>query len=122
MTILYIDDDLEDQEVFKDAISIVSPHTKIYFARDGREGFNILSKIDVPPDYIFLDINMPEMDGKEFLTTVKKTHMLNSTPVVMYSTSSNPVDIKEYKKLGAVDFIVKPNNFTGVCEVLKKFI
>jgi CheY-like chemotaxis protein len=122
MTILYIDDDPEDQEVFKDAINIVSPHTKIYFARDGREGFSILDKIDAPPDYIFLDINMPEMDGKEFLNMVKNTHMLKTTPVVMYSTSSNPVDIKEYKKLGAVDFIVKPNNFTGVCEVLKRFI
>lgn len=122
MTILYIDDDLEDQEVFKDAISIVSPHTTCYFARDGREGFRILHKIVSPPDYIFLDINMPEMSGKEFLNTVKNTHMLKTTPVVMYSTSNNPVDVKEYKQLGAVEFIVKPNSFTAVCEILKRFV
>lgn len=122
MTILYIDDDPEDQEVFKDAISIVSPHTTCYFARDGREGFRILNRIVNPPDYIFLDINMPEMSGKEFLSTVKNTHILRSTPVVMYSTSSNPTDIREYKQLGAVDFIVKPNSFTGVCEILKRFV
>ena len=122
MTILYIDDDPEDQEVFKDAIAIVSPHTTCYFARDGREGFKILNKIVIPPDYIFLDINMPEMSGKEFLNTVKSTHLLKKTPVVMYSTSSNPVDIKEFKQLGAVDFVVKPNSFTGVCEILKRFI
>ncbi len=122
MTILYIDDDLEDQEVFKDAIAIVSPHTTCYFARDGREGFRILHKIVNPPDYIFLDINMPEMSGKEFLNTVKNTQILKTTPVVMYSTSSNPVDIKEYKSLGAVDFIVKPNSFADVCEILKRFI
>lgn len=122
MTILYIDDDPEDQEVFKDAVAIVAPHTTCYFARDGKEGFNILKTISVPPDYIFLDINMPEMSGKEFLSAVKKNNGLKSTPVIMYSTSSNVADINEFKKLGAVDFIVKPNNFSAVCEALKRFI
>lgn len=122
MTILYIDDDPEDQEVFKDAVAIVAPHTTCYFARDGREGFTVLQRIVTPPDYIFLDINMPEMGGKEFLTLIRSKNGMHATPVVMYSTSNNLKDIQEYKNLGAVDFIVKPNNFSAVCDALKRFI
>ncbi|HYG01258.1 MAG TPA: response regulator [Chryseosolibacter sp.] len=122
MTILYIDDDPEDQEVFRDAVNIVAPHTTCYFARDGKEGFILLNKITSPPDYIFLDINMPEMSGKEFLHLIKKNTGLTTTPVIMYSTSNNMDDIREFKQLGAVDFIVKPNNFSGICDALKRFI
>ena len=122
MTILYIDDDPEDQEVFRDAVATVAPHTVCYFARDGKEGFSLLNSIISPPDYIFLDINMPEMSGKEFLHMIKKNTGLTTTPVIMYSTTNNVDDIREYKQMGAVDFIVKPNNFSGICEALKRFI
>lgn len=122
MTILYIEDDPEDQELFQEAIQTVAPHTVCHFANNGIEAFKVINRIVAAPDYIFLDINMPEMNGKEFLRQLKSMTGLKTIPVVIYSTSNRQQDIIECKKLGAVDFISKPNSFTRICEVLKKFV
>jgi CheY-like chemotaxis protein len=122
MTILYVEDDLEDQELFQEAIQTVAPHTVCHFANNGTDAFKIMDRIVIAPDYIFLDINMPEMNGKDFLKTLKSTSGLKSIPVIIYSTSNREQDIIDCKKLGAVDFISKPNTFTRICEVLKNFL
>jgi CheY-like chemotaxis protein len=122
MTIIYVEDDPEDQEFFRDAITIIAPHTTCYFAGSCNEAFRIMKKIVVPPDYIFLDINMPEMNGKEFLKVLKGTPGLKSIPVVVYSTSNSRTDMEDCRNLGAVDFIVKPNDFSTICETLKRYL
>jgi len=122
MTIIYVEDDSEDQEFFKDAIAVIAPHTTCYFASSCNEAFRIMKKIVIAPDYIFLDINMPEMNGKEFLKIVKTTPALKSIPVIIYSTSNSHRDMDECKTLGAVDFIVKPNNFADICATLKRYL
>jgi CheY-like chemotaxis protein len=122
MTVLYVEDDPEDQDIFREAIEAVSPHTTCHFARNGNEAFKVMNKINVEPDYIFLDINMPEMNGKEFLKKLKATAGMKSIPVIIYSTSNSQRDIDECKKLGAFEFITKPSDFTLICSVLKRFI
>jgi len=122
MTILYVEDDPEDQEFFRDALLIIAPHTTCYFASSSHEAFRIMHKIIVPPDYIFLDINMPEMNGKEFLKVIKANPGLKNIPVIVYSTSNSHTDIDECRQLGAVDFIVKPNDFASICETLKRYL
>jgi CheY-like chemotaxis protein len=122
MTILYVEDDPEDQEFFKDAITIIAPHTTCYFASTCNEAFRIMNKIVLAPDYIFLDINMPEMNGKEFLRVLKSTSGLRTIPVIVYSTSNSTADMEDCKKLGAVDFIVKPNDFSSICNTLKRYL
>lgn len=122
MTILYVEDDPEDQDIFKEAIETVAPHTTCYFARNGNEAFKVIDRIVIEPDYIFLDINMPEMNGKEFLKKLKSTPGLKGIPVIIYSTSNSHRDIEECKKLGAIEFITKPNDFTLICQILKKFV
>ena len=122
MTIIYVEDDPEDQEFFKDALGIIAPHTTCYFASSCKEAIRIMHKIVVPPDYIFLDINMPEMNGKEFLKMVKSNPGLKGIPVIIYSTSNNRTDIDECVRLGAVDFVVKPNDFASICETLKRYL
>jgi CheY-like chemotaxis protein len=122
MTVLYIEDDEDDLDIFKEAVQTVAPHTTFYSARDAKEGFKLLNKIVVSPDYIFLDINLPEMNGKEFLSKLKGNPGFKGIPVIVYSTSGNNSDINECKKLGAIDFIVKPNNFRSICELLKRYL
>jgi CheY-like chemotaxis protein len=66
---------------------------------------------------ILLDINMPIKNGKETLAELKKNpdySGLESTPIIMYSTSANQRDIDETYKLGANLYIIKPNNFSGL--------
>ena len=122
MTILYVEDDPEDQDIFRDAIEAVAAHTDCHFARNGNDAFRVMSKIVIPPDYIFLDINMPEMNGIEFLKKLKTIPDHQNIPVIVYSTSNAPRDVEECKKLGAIAFITKPNDFTEICKTLKRFL
>jgi CheY-like chemotaxis protein len=122
MTLFYVDDDEEDVDVFTEAIETISPHTVLLVATDAKEALEMLKDLTVQPDYIFMDINLPIMNGKELLKELKKLRHLKDIPVVMYSTSGNSLEVEDCKKLGAVDFIVKPPEFRKLCEALKKFV
>src|SRR3978361_614691 len=60
------------------------------------------------PDYIFLDVNMPKMNGIECLKELRKIEKLKSTKIFMYSTTTENNMVSESKKFGADDFIIKP--------------
>lgn len=71
------------------------------------------------PDYIFLDLNMPKMNGKQCLKEIKKQAHLKHIPVIMYTTSLNQRDIAETKEIGASTYIIKPSNISELASVLK---
>lgn len=119
MITLYIDDDLEDIEIFHEALLKVYPNAVFYTASDGCEGFKVLEQITIVPDLIFLDVNMPRMNGREFLKQIKEKTTYRSIPVIMYSTTSHQEEIRAFKKLGAYDFIKKPDSFEALQETLK---
>lgn len=122
MHILYIDDDLEDREIFREAISEIEPSYVCNVATDGSEGMQALENFVVMPDYIFVDVNMPVMNGRQFLEQVKNIPGFRSIPVIMYSTTSYTQERNEYFRLGARDVLVKPNTFTEICDLLKSVI
>lgn len=107
---LLIDDDSDDRELFSEALSMVGPAIICYQANDAEEGFTWLQQNRDEPDLIFLDINLPVMNGWQLLTRLKESS-LKHIPVIMYSTSSNARDIKTAKELGALCFITKPHAF-----------
>ena len=106
-----MDDDPEDREFFCDAMREIDPAITCLLAGSGTEALGLLQSITVLPDYIFLDINMPMMDGKQCLKTLKSIPHLKSIPVIMYSTSTDTREIRECYKLGAEDFLIKPHSF-----------
>ncbi|HTM92976.1 MAG TPA: response regulator, partial [Flavisolibacter sp.] len=116
--ILLVDDDADDQYVFKDALQNVDASIIVETAVDGIDALQKLAENKAAPQLIFLDLNMPRMNGKSFLKEIKSSQALQSIPVIVYSTSSNPADIEETKVLGAKDFIIKPNSYNELCEVL----
>lgn len=122
MTILLIDDDPDDQEIFREAASIVVPDIRCVVARDGEEGVAALEKMAELPDYIFLDVNMPKMDGKEFLKHVKAHPRFKPVPVIMYSTSKHASELGEYFKLGASNYITKPSEFQLLLTYLRSVL
>ena len=121
MVLLNIDDDAEDLDIFFRAVKTVNPLAKCLLARNAKEALYIL-KDTLMPDYIFLDIRMPMMDGKTVLTELRKNKKLRSVPVIMYSTTINPKDVGEYEDLGANQFLNKFNDFQGLCDALKSFL
>jgi CheY-like chemotaxis protein len=122
MHILYIDDDSEDRDIFQEAILQISPSSVCNVATDGLQGFKALEEFVVMPDYIFVDVNMPVMNGRQFLEKVKMAARLRSIPVIMYSTTSYTEERNEYFRMGARDVLVKPNTFQEICALLKNII
>lgn len=122
MLILYAEDDSEDFEVFCEALKIIDPKMVCMRARDGAEALSILKETIVLPDYIFLDINMPVMDGKTCLKELKQNDQFGKIPVIMYTTSNRNHEIQEFRELGAKDYLIKPSTFTEVHKLLGRVL
>ena len=90
------------------ALQKVDEQINCFVAIDGVEGLKMLSESSYSPLYIFVDINMPKMNGIEFLRRIKKLDHLRDSKIIMYSTSANAAVISECKELGADSFLVKP--------------
>jgi CheY-like chemotaxis protein len=111
MIVLNVDDDLEDREFFCEALREVDPSIICLIAGSGMEALSLLQEQITLPDYIFLDINMPMMDGKQCLKALKSIAQFETIPVIMYSTSTDTREIRECYKLGAEDFLIKPPSY-----------
>lgn len=122
MNIFYADDDEEDREIFCDAIQQINPAIKIILSRDGQEALEILSTQKQSPNFIFLDINMPRMNGIECLTRLKSDNRFKRIPVIIYSTTSDRNEVNKMKMLGAVDFIPKAHSFENLIESIHKVL
>jgi DNA-binding NtrC family response regulator len=118
MTVFFVDDDIDDREFFIDALSYVDSSIKCVLAKDCDDALRLLDSTDEKPEYLFLDINMPSLDGKGCLGKIKNQPRFGDVRVVMYSNSSDQKLMEEYKKLGATYFLVKPPTFTGLCDSL----
>lgn len=113
-----IEDDLDDQEIFCMALCAFDDTIHCTFANDGVDAIEKLNGIANTPDFIFIDMNMPRMNGLQCLTQIKMIDRLKQIPVYMYSTSADPNAINEAMALGACNFIVKPANISELTNAL----
>lgn len=120
--IFLIDDDIDDQELFISALEKIDLNVDCKVACNGLEAFGKLANQEVMPNWIFLDLNMPLMNGHEFLQRIKKEDSLKHIPVFVFTTSSNPRTIKEVMQLGAKKFITKPNSFNELLLLLRPIV
>ena len=120
MKILYVDDDSEDREVFIEILSVIDPNINVIEASNGLETINLLASGELP-DIIFLDINMPLLNGDQTLVEIRKDQRLNDTKVVMYSTSVNTKSIPTYINLNA-QYINKPYTVKDGIRILSNVI
>lgn len=117
------DDDPDDQELFIEALLQIDAQCKCVTAFDGLEALNkLFSQTIHVPDFIFLDLNMPKMNGKECLVEIKKNNIFKEIPVIIYSTSADKKDMYEAMQLGAVFFLQKPNRFEELSRALLHII
>ena len=121
-SLLLIDDDTDDKELFLEAVSEVDNSVTCFSAKDGVEAIELLHQVKEQPHLIFLDLNMPRMDGREFLSRIKKEERLKDIPVVVYTTSKLEKDRDETKRLGAADFMSKPSVFEELCRQIESML
>lgn len=122
MTILYADDDRDDRELLIEALEVVDPTITCHQVDNGQQAIDQLRGEQRLPDYIFLDVNMPVMDGRTCLEILKRNERLSKIPVVIYSTTRDIEEIKSLYALGATDFLSKPNTFEALCLSLNETI
>lgn len=104
------------------ALKAINSSTKIVYAFDGVEALEKLRNGELESvDFIFLDLNMPRMNGKQFLAEIKKDPVLKNIPVIIYSTSSDSHDREEAERLGAKAFLTKPPYFSQLTQLLQDF-
>lgn len=120
--ILLIDDDYDDQEIFVMALEEISDSVKCIALTDAQNALELLEKKELTPDVIFLDLNMPVMNGQQFLVEIKKKEELKKIPIIIFSTSFHQATIELTKLLGAKDFITKPSNLPDLIEILTPLI
>lgn len=117
---LIVDDDTDDRELFCEALGEVLPESICYSAPNGRKAILALESGEISlPDLIFLDINMPVMNGWQCLSLLKENEAFKNIPVIVYSTSSYPEDIEKAQRLGALCFFSKPSNFKDLKQSLR---
>ena len=121
MLVLYAEDDVEDFNIFNDIILTLNPSAQVLNVRNGTEALEFLENANILPDFVFLDINMPAMDGKSCLKYIKKDDRFSNIPVIIYTTSNSKRDIELCNQLGATDFIQKPVTFNDGVETLTRF-
>lgn len=111
--LLLVDDDETSLYVNQRLLKSICPGVVILNARNGQEALNIMhetcGKIYCP-ELIFLDINMPIMDGFGFLEEFKKVADCHSSSlnIILLSSSNYPLDLEKAKKYPIVDFVQKP--------------
>jgi CheY-like chemotaxis protein len=118
---LIIDDDKDDQEIFVMCANKVSPDIRCSTADDGVEAVALLqSNKNYIPRYIFIDVNMPKMNGIECLSILKNMERLKYSKIFMYSTTSESGTLESSRLLGADEFIIKPSKSAELKEKLSK--
>ncbi|MGZ3305803.1 MAG: response regulator [Asticcacaulis sp.] len=113
LDILLIEDNEGDVEMTRRALRRAEPPVTLSVANNGDEGLEALKGEGrfaeaARPQLILLDINMPRMDGKTFLRIVKSTEPFKAIPVVMFTSSESPGDIRECFEKQASAYVVKP--------------
>lgn len=128
-TILVVEDDPDDQELTKRALSRGRIQKNICVVSDGEQALNYLLRkgpyvdpLSSPrPSLILLDLNMPRIDGRDLLKKIRAAEETADIPVVVLTTSQQKEDVSRVYLLGCNSFLVKPNNPKEFVEMMTDF-
>ncbi len=126
-TILTAEDDPDDRILVADAFTESGLENKLVFVQDGLELLRYLRHQDIyanhdtapRPDLILLDLNMPRLDGRASLAEIKSDPELRCIPVVVLTNSDIEEDILHTYEHGGAGFILKPDNFQSMVDIVK---
>ena len=119
MTIMIIDDDADDRSMFAEALMEIDESIHLIPMINCEEAidyFNIKSA--ATPDFIFLEINMPTMNGWQCLDHIRDMAKMQHIPVVIYTTSQAEENFEKIKNMEATYFLSKPSKFKELVQAL----
>ena len=119
--ILLVEDDTEDQYLFTLALDSLNLNAYCKAVNNGQEALDHLNNI-ANYEIIFLDLNMPIMNGVDCLKALKENENCRHIPVVIITTSMNPFELDNCKKMGVAHIFHKPNSFPELCKSLQSIL
>ena len=122
LKILLIEDDMIEVMKFNRAVSSLKMNHEIIETNNGDEALQILNNDLVLPHIILLDLNMPKMNGIEFLSILKADDVLKYLPTVVLSTSSNDKDVMACYRIGIAGYIIKPLKYEDYVSKIVKLL
>ena len=121
INIFLADDDSDDVELFQEALEEICISCTLTSSKDGIE---LLNKLSCPenslPEVMFIDVNMPLMNGLECLEQIRLHESLKNIPVVILTTSISPTTVERAYELGANMFVEKPSDFKELKSMIVK--
>lgn len=121
--VLLADDDADDRELFTEVLDDSGIKVKLDCAVDGKNLIDILMSPGArTPNVIFLDLNMPNKNGRECLDFIRRSEKLKHIPVVIYSTSSSQKDIDDTFEKGANLYVTKPSSYNELLATVRSVL
>ncbi|CAD0009930.1 response regulator [Flavobacterium chungangense] len=122
LKILLIEDDAIEIMKFNRVLANFEQVHKIIEANNGEEALTILKDKVIIPDIIVLDLNMPKINGIEFLGILKADDVLKYIPAIVLTTSNNHKDVLEFYRIGIAGYMLKPLKYEEYVDKIKKMI
>jgi CheY-like chemotaxis protein len=120
--ILLIDDDSDDADVFIEAINSLDKNITCFAETNPIKALEFLTSTETLPDLIFLDYNMPVLNGNEFIEKMRAVEELQPIPVILYSSYSETAADQLSIIHDTERYITKPHTFTELTAVLKSIL
>ncbi len=122
LKILFIEDDTIEVIKFHRVLKTLGLNHVIIEAENGEDALILLKKKETIPDIIILDLNMPKLNGIEFLRILKNDAVLQYIPAIILTTSSNYKDILECYKIGVGGYVLKPLKYEDYVDRIQKLL
>ncbi len=132
--ILLVEDNQSDAVLTQIALTDAQIPHKLQVVKNVDDGLNVmyqsnqLNNHTIVPDFVLLDLRLPEREGTDFLEIIKKEERFNHVPIIVLTTSDSPNDRKRCQSLSADGYIIKAvdldqfvSNIKGIWAILKKF-
>lgn len=119
MNVLLIEDDAIEVMKLERAISKLGVDHQLIKARDGEEALQLLQSGSSLPDIVFLDLNMPRINGIDFLKELKADERLKFLPTIILTTSANRKDMLECYNIGVAGYLIKPLKYDDYVNKIK---
>ena len=122
LNILLIEDDVIEVMKLNRTISSLNLNHKIIETNSGEDALKLLENKEELPDIILLDLNMPKINGIEFLNILKADDVLRYIPTIILTTSNNKKDLLECYNLGIAGYVLKPLRYEDYVSKIEKLL
>lgn len=122
LNILFVEDDVIELMKFKRVLEKLQQNHTVTEANHAELALTMLQQATVLPDVIILDLNMPKINGIEFLRLLKSDARIQHIPAVILTTSSNERDVTACYQMGIAGYLLKPLKYDDYVQIVQNFL